>query len=844
MNKKTKLLSIFLLAGVIGVGVAAGVTGCSKKHTHEWSETYVEVDGKHYKTCSGCDELLDEHDAAYDDQFDTTCNHEGCDVTRAVPYKVAADVTGLIIEGVDDTDVELSSSKTSHTIDKSAIHVYFDKSGTKGDEVPAANLVLVLKNGDGATVTSWENITNGDEYHIYASLTGAAMASGATTSIDDVTGTVTVVISNPVKANSLAVKDVSGLIITQAQSVTNEMTSTWTYEVTLANGEKMDVPADEVTIGGLSTVKITDSGIATLTWGEITGQQAYTITANPEKVAQSFALNFGTLTAAQKTALKTGDVSVQNGRFVIQATSGEVADHRGSAPEYDGKYLAYRLKMGGKYNGDNAKRYIKITTDGEALITVYGYANTGTAGTGDANRYLALYKNVTYGPKEEGSDKEVATASDIVGERQNTKQKENSKHEFVVSEAGTYWLVCEEGDVCITYVQVDQLVAQDAGVEEISLDSTGSELIKLSVNTQTQDYKQAFTVGDTFTVNSEYTVNGIYYNPVTMERKPDSDLTSTVTYWLGETQLTPDTTQLTASLFTTLGEQTITVKSGSETATYKIVVESAVSGVTGITAQIAATVNPELSGSSDKLTLNKSDISAAIVGENANATVQITSVKYAAKGSEEKTEISDSVELAVGEYVIYVAATVTDTNASTTAQFETTIALTVHVTPTEGELTNVTWTVDSAAQSACTGESNANLDSNNKMVAAVKINDNITVGKTNKVGSSSTTVNGTSYSSYIQLSGAKASTIDSEKYIAVTVEAACTIKVICKGNTGRNLECYSKSGDTFTMVGSAVESISDSNGVEATYTISAAGTYYLVSSSSSINIYQIQIIYS
>ena len=401
MNKLTKLLSVFAIAGAIGAGVA-GAAGCAHKHTYSEDWTQNGAEGHYHAATCG-------HDVHTENEKHGAANSEGkcpeCGYQLSTPTPTPSDklvvkkeVTGLMVEGVTAETITLSAEKKSHTIDKSKIEVYFATGANadqKGDKVPAANVVLELKDSKGAAVSSWENITKDGAYKINVSLKDAEMEAGATATLADLKATVTVTISNPVVAGSLVVKTGDGVKTTQVQSTTNEILPTWTYEVTLASGDKQDVPASEVTVSGLDTTKPTDSGVATLKWGEITGTQSYTITADATKVAQSFAVNFGELTDEQKTKLKTEDVSIQGGRFVVQATSGEVADHRGSAPEYEDKYLASRLKLGGKYDGDNAKRYVKITTDGSATITVYAYANNGTAGAGDANRYLSLFKNVT-----------------------------------------------------------------------------------------------------------------------------------------------------------------------------------------------------------------------------------------------------------------------------------------------------------------------------------------------------------------------------------------------------------------------------------------------------------------
>lgn len=796
MNKLTKLLSVFVIAGAIGTGVA-GAVGCQTnnggKDSHDYTK-YEQIDGNEAQHKAICKKHEGEEKLENHDWNGNECSK--CHYTKSGEGEglvIPANVTGILIEGVSAETITLSETKKSHTIDKSAIHVYFATGANadqKGDEVPVANVVLELKDGKGATVSSWENIKTDGQYKVNASIKDATMASGATATVGDLKKTVTVTISNPVVAGSLVVKAGEGVKTTQVQSTTNEILPTWTFEVTLASGDKQDVPASEVTVSGLDTTKPTENGVATLTWGTVTGTQSYTITADATKVAQSFAVNFGTLTDEQKTKLKTEDVSIQNGRFVVQATSGEVADHRGSAPDYESKYLASRLKLGGKYDGDNAKRYVKITTDGAATITVYAYANSGTAGAGDSNRYLSLFKNVTYGPKG-GTDesKIVGTGVDRIGEKQNTKQKENSKHEWSVTEAGTYWLVCEDGDVCVTYIQVDQLVAADEGVEAVTL--TGeTKLAKLSVSSETKDYKQTFTVGDTFSVSNEYTLNGVYYNNVTMEKVKEEAVTTGVTYWLGATQLTTDTV-LSADLFENLGENKITVKvdGETETASYTIIVESAVPGVTGIEASLKDTVNTVLASETAKLTLNKTDIEATIVGENENATLNITAVKYRLKTAEAgtETEITESVELGAGEYVIVVVANVADATAGKNADFEATVALKVDV---EGN--GASWLYQGNSASASTDPDiakDAVIDNNGSFTAKALVaaksgynqnasfNDNITNASNLPVAAADKTASGEAITFKNAVAFGTKGSADGVEYLEITAKKATTIYV-------------------------------------------------------------------
>ena len=122
MNKLTKLLSVFALAGAIGAGVA-GAAGCAHKHTYEdkWTNGGAD-DHYHVATCHP-----EEHDDikahTFDNDQDTTCND--CDYTRTVStptptptptpgddeddkVKAPAGLCALIVEDVGDESVQLS----------------------------------------------------------------------------------------------------------------------------------------------------------------------------------------------------------------------------------------------------------------------------------------------------------------------------------------------------------------------------------------------------------------------------------------------------------------------------------------------------------------------------------------------------------------------------------------------------------------------------------------------------------------------------------------------------------------------------------------------------------------
>lgn len=687
MNKLTKLLSVFVIAGAIGTGVA-GAVGCANNdsgHKHDWEYTQITGNAEeHTKHCKA-----DGHTGA-----DTTESHDwsGDECSKCHYPKpnggqglvIPATVTGILIEGVTAETITLSPTKTSHTIDKSAIHVYFATGANadqKGTEVPAANLVLELKDGNGAAVSSWENIKKDGQYKVNASIKDATMAGGATATIGDLKKTVTVTISNPVQANSLTVKE--GATLTQPKSVQDKMSADWTYEVTLANGDKEDYTEPVTVAVDTNTV---GTQTATLTSGNLTGTVEVVITAAANH-SETYAYNtnakaIGTISADAETAAPVELFKSANGNTKLEVCGAKVeANGNNAAKECDGKYFSTRTPLNGAtFTSTNTlqknQRYFILTTEGAAKLTVYWSRNSS-----NDERGISVFNSTV----TEGNIANLTPGAETIAKATLTTGDQSIQKTVVnIPAAGTYWLTSANNQNVYFYY-IELTTEFDGAGTDVVLEDGANALANVKVNhdkVNDEAYKQQFTVGDTFTVDAGYSVTGTFVTANTA-KKSEQTLTDNLTYWVGTTQLTPGTTVLSADLFTALGENTVTVKYGEETVTgsYTIVVESAVPGVTGITASVKDTVNTTLPDASAKLTLNKTDIEAAIVGENANATVDITSVKYKAKGADDSTavEITDSVQLGAGDYVILVTATVADATADKSASFETTVDLKVMV---------------------------------------------------------------------------------------------------------------------------------------------------------------------
>lgn len=688
MNKLTKLLSVFVLAGAIGAGVA-GVAACKNNDDDSTGPGY----------------------------------EQGDDLV------IAANVTGIIVEGVSQETITLSSTKTSHTIDKSAIKVYFATGANadqKGTEVPAANVDLKLTCG-GAPVSSWANITADGVYSVVASVKNATMANGATATLGDLKKTINVTISNPAQNGTLAVK--AGATLEQAQSSVDSMTSTWTYEVTLANGDKKDVPASEVTVTNLDTTTAADSATATLTWGTITGTVTYKITANATLRTQSYAYNFGLETTA---GVYTEDTYIidnkgdHTGTYVmIPASSSGIAREldkpRTSADEK--KFFGTRITFSGgtyKSNGDfdtdtNKKKYIEIKTESAGKITIYWSRNSSAD-----NRGVALWKKddalavnigadsekstvVPYDCKgKEGTNEPSALPVGIVSNIGTGSESVPEMATFTVPEAGTYYLTTATKQAAyLYYIQIDNEYPNGAedNVENVTVTPGDTVLSNLKVTHSTADYKQQFDLGGTFTVDEGYTFTGTGVAVNTAAKTESSLAVSDLEFWLGETQLTPGTTVLNEELITQTGDKTITVKKDGVTATYTINVASAL-GVDKVTASLKSDVITQVVGADNKIDILWNNFNVTAVGTNENVDVVITAVSYVAKDAAEGTEgtaiAETGTEIGVGDYIVTLTVQVTDKdNSELTKSFTATTTLKITVKPEEGALTEAVITLDS-----------------------------------------------------------------------------------------------------------------------------------------------------
>lgn len=338
---------------------------------------------------------------------------------------------------------------------------------------------------------------------------------------------------------------------------------------------------------------------------------------------------------------------MQGGRFAFKSYSGgEIASH---GKTFDGKYFAKRIKFNGKSDAANTDRYIKVHVDGPATLTVYAYHNAGTEGTPSNARQVGVFKEYT-----------AATPSAPVSEPQDTIEKKDTKHVFSLPEAGDYYICCVGNGLTFTYVQVDQLVPEGEGVEEIVL---GGEVVPAAISaTHSSGKTQHVTIGTAWdSIKSQYTVKATGVNNVTCD-SVETDVTAQATYAVPE------------DFATAIGEKVITVDYSGVKTTFKVIVDSTVSGIYGLNSSLKASVNTQLPSADAKLKLTKDDIVNTLVGENAEAAITAFTVFNG------DTEMgADGLEFAVSdsEYVLTITATVQA--GEQTATLTATITFTVEV---------------------------------------------------------------------------------------------------------------------------------------------------------------------
>ena len=709
MSKLTKLLSVFVIASTVTAGVAA-LAGC---HTHTYDEKWSTSETQHWHaaTCAHedqkkdlgdhvdanddgkCDvcgyqmEVEEEHTHTYSNEWTSdetqhwhaaTCEHTDqkkdaanhvdanedgkCDVC-GYQMQTAPEVegipapegtSGLIIEKTTTT-YTLSAASPTVDISTADLKVYYaDAASEKLGEVDLSKATITYFKGS-ETLENLNGVSSAGTYMIYVKLEGV-LPEGATETVD-LSAFISITVNDPVVADTLAIN--ADAVKTQTQSTTDSMTSTWEFTVTLASGAKVDVTED-VTISGVETTAIGEkTATVSLTYEDINFSidVEYSITDDANLAIQSCAVNPGVLEANSNiTANVTLDET--NG-IVLTATSGKLVKIDSADEEIDGKVFTKRLNMQGSpiKNGGldpayttpfrtiqftNLNSAIEGATSIKTVITMY--VNTSSSG---AVRTLNLYK--------EGEVEGVKTLTAVEG--QTAEVGGVCKITFTVEGAGTYHVASASSGWYVYYIQVDKMIIGETGEVDKPLAGEAT-LAALSLNTA--DVKKTFKVGDTFTAEN-LVATGVYANSVTADSS-----TRVIAF---------DDLEISSPDMSNLGEQTVTVTYGGVSETYKITIESAVAGVTGISASHNLD-SLMVDTDADTIPFVKDNISVEIVGENGLAQVNITSIKV--DGVDLPAE---GTALTPGAHTIIVAVTVTD--GTNSAEFTASIELTVTVKPAD-----------------------------------------------------------------------------------------------------------------------------------------------------------------
>ena len=707
MNKLTKVLSVFLLAGAIGTGIA-GAAGCAHNHTYGNDLEAKDANQHGYHATCGHDvwkDLEDHKDTTGDNKCDD-CGYE-LNETPDVGSQliIAKEVDGLVVEGITAETVVLNKeSKTSHTIDKSAIKVYFAKNGEKADEVPDAYLDIKLTNPAGAAVTEWANLKDDGVYKVNIKIINAKMEEGAQATVADLTEAISITIDNAIVPNSLTLK--SGTT-TQVQSVVDSISSTWTFEVERKNGDKVAVTGTpKITIDTSvvgedkeATVEVEVNGVT------CTGTVLYTITENAEMRVQSYAYNFGfdehvgaydedTYLVDSKGDHTGTYVMIPGSKTETGAAAGVAMEANKPRESTDGeKYFLNRLTFGGGTftssgpvdSNVNKKKYLVIKAESAGKLTIY-WSRNSSADT----RGIALWSeeqwngNINIGGSASAADGPydyagngsshipVASASN-----KNTTGKETDPElaTFTIPEAGVYYLTTATNQAAyLYYIQIDNEY-NDSTVENVAVED-GEKVVASLKKSHTDDaegnpYVQEFNLGDTFSVNSGYSFKATTAAKNTAKLYPDEIIEySNLTFKIGTTTVVPGTTVLNSELIPQTGVVKVTVEYGDASLQYDIKVNSAL-GVDSITATINPELNKVVSSADATVLVKKSDIIVTANGTNSNVDIEYTAT-YG-----EGTEITaDGVQIGVGDWTVTVNATVTDkTTSSLTKTFTATVAL-------------------------------------------------------------------------------------------------------------------------------------------------------------------------
>lgn len=206
---------------------------------------------------------------------------------------------------------------------------------------------------------------------------------------------------------------------TQVAAARDNMSSTWTYELTYASGNKKDLTASDVTVSGITPNIVTDAGSATVKYAEsitkiengiISAESvekqtnvSYTITADQQTGDKTYTpaeVSFGELVDANEKqtdyteaydSAKMGTVTLSESEFIVSATVAHTTTDKWSVKTTNGttadKKYSYSKVFGTQGASRTSRRAIMLQLDTSLDYTITVYAKGQ-----DSSRLVAYYQ--------------------------------------------------------------------------------------------------------------------------------------------------------------------------------------------------------------------------------------------------------------------------------------------------------------------------------------------------------------------------------------------------------------------------------------------------------------------
>lgn len=335
MNKLTKVLSVFVIAGAIGTGIL-GATGCKHHHTYSDEWTSAGAEGHyHLATCKHTDEHTDIEEHVYDDDKDTTCND--CGYVRTIQSSDSdVEVTEVSISGADTVEVDKSIQLTANITPSNATNksVSWDIiEGADLAEISAGGLLTAYSETGTVKVKATVGGKNATKT---ITITEAQVDPNPPTPETPTVSSVTINGDDTVKVNATLT-----LSATVAGSTGIAQTVTWSVE------------------NGTGAATISDSGV-------LTPSQAGTVTVKATSTVDTTKFATKEITIAELT--KYDVLCGQTNKIYNNDFSGYQTDEK--LPLFKGSYDVKGVysSQNGKTNATDNTNYVKVNADGAAEL--------------------------------------------------------------------------------------------------------------------------------------------------------------------------------------------------------------------------------------------------------------------------------------------------------------------------------------------------------------------------------------------------------------------------------------------------------------------------------------------